>query len=500
MRQFALLLLILWFSRIPALTALPLHNDEGLHLTRAVEVWNLHPFWEIRDGKIINHWVIAAFYPQHDPVFVGRIATIFVSLIGFAAGYALIKRQFGGCAALLAGALWITSPYLFFFERLALSDAEAGALVVLTLWASWRLAERGTIRSALLAGFALALATLFKFTAVPFAFSVALIVLLRACYPLRRRIVLLLIAAGAVVACFAIPMGYLLLRGSDLFSIALGWIGGGSGAANQGIGANLAMLGSALFDFGYPFWSLTMLVGLAMLMLSRRHKHAWLLPLAVGVPLASIVVLGREVLPRHYVIALPALLLLGGAGIGAPIEAMVKAAGKSTRDRYSVYSLPAYISIMLTVGFVPFALHAYTAPDQLRVPEAIWTQYFSQHSSGYGLREAVQAFPQTISDRSAPIIASMTADSCRRANFYAVGGLELECVDAPGLVQIKQALDDHAEVYVLVEDVTGAHFPLDADPLNADAELIATYPRPGVDGQPVTLWKLTSRPSEPPSS
>ena len=139
MRQFALLLLVLWFSRITALEALPLHNDEGLHLTRAVEVWNLHPFWEIRDGKIINHWAIALFYPQHDPVFAGRIATVFISLIGFAAGYALIKRLFGSWAALLAGALWITSPYLFFFERLALSDAEAGALVVLALWASWRL-------------------------------------------------------------------------------------------------------------------------------------------------------------------------------------------------------------------------------------------------------------------------------------------------------------------------------------------------------------------------
>ncbi|MEO8397624.1 MAG: glycosyltransferase family 39 protein, partial [Chloroflexota bacterium] len=180
MRTFAILLLILWFSRIPALDALPLHNDEGLHLTRAVEVWNLHPFWEIRDGKIINQWAIALFYPQNAPVFAGRIATVFVSLIGFAAGYALIRRIFGKKAALMAGVLWIASPYLFFFERLALSDAEAGALVVLALWASWTLAERGTIRRAIFTGIALALATLFKFTAAPFALSVALIVLLRA--------------------------------------------------------------------------------------------------------------------------------------------------------------------------------------------------------------------------------------------------------------------------------------------------------------------------------
>lgn len=50
-----LLLWVFWLTRIPALEALPLHNDEGLHLRRAVEVWALHPFFDISDGKIINH-------------------------------------------------------------------------------------------------------------------------------------------------------------------------------------------------------------------------------------------------------------------------------------------------------------------------------------------------------------------------------------------------------------------------------------------------------------
>ncbi len=483
MRKFALLLLILWLSRIPALEALPLHNDEGLHLTRAVEVWNLHPFWEIRDGKIINHWAIALFYPQHDPVFAGRIATILVSMIGLAAGYALTKRVFGERAALLAGVLWIASPYLFFFERLALSDAEAGALVVLALWASWRLAERGTVKRAVVTGLALALAVLFKFTAAPFAFSVALIVLLRARYPIGRRLLLLLIAAGVVAACFALPLGYLLLRGSDLFSIALGWIGGGSGGANQGIGANLAMLASQLLGFSLPIWSVALVAGLILLAVLRPRTGGLLL-LAVGIPLASIIVLGREVLPRHFVVTLPALLLLGGAGIGVALDRW------QASERWRALSS---VTLLLAVGFVPFALHAYTAPDQLRVPEAVWTQYFSQHSSGYGLREAVQAFPQTISDRSAPIIASMTSDSCHRANFYAIDELEMTCTEAPGLAQIRQALNDHAEVYALVEAATGAHFPQDADGLNADAELVTTYPRPGADGQPVTLWRIARR-------
>ncbi len=485
MRRFALLVLILWLSRLPGLETLPLHNDEGLHLTRAVEVWNLHPFWEIRDGKIINHWAIALFYPQNAPVFAGRIATIFVSVIGFAAGYALVRRVFGANAALLGGALWIACPYLFFFERLALSDAEAGALVVLALWAGWLLAERGTIRRALFAGLALALAALFKFTAAPFAAGVALVVLLRARYSVGRRIVLLAVVGVVVALCFAVPVGYLLLRGDDLFSIALAWIGGGAGA-QAGIMANLDMLRAQLTGFSLPIWSMLMLIGLGLLA-ALRPRDGGILLLAVGAPLASIVVLGHDVLPRHYVVAIPALVLLGGAGVGIAIDQLVARAQQRTAMEIA--------SVLMAAGFAPFALHAYTEPDQLRVPDAIWTQYFSQHSSGYGLREAVEALPETTPDIHFRRIASMTADSCRRANFYAFDVWSMRCPGESG-GDLTSALSDSAVVYVVVDETTGAHFPQDADALDSDAELIATYHRPTRSGeteQPVTVWKLTRR-------
>src|SRR5512145_2266698 len=178
-----LMLLILWGSRIASLESLPLHNDEGLHLTRAVEVWNGHPFWAISDGKIINHWLIAAFYPQGAPVFAGRVATIFLGLIGLAASYALARRLAGSTGALLAGALWLFSPYLFFYERLAFSDAQAGALVVLAVWLAFRVSESGQRREAVLTGLALGAALLFKFTAAPFVLSVALVMLLKGNIP-----------------------------------------------------------------------------------------------------------------------------------------------------------------------------------------------------------------------------------------------------------------------------------------------------------------------------
>src|SRR4051794_37015119 len=115
-----LLLLLFFGSRITTLTAMPLHNDEGLHLTRAVEFWNGHPFYDIEDGKVAGVWAIAFFYPRNAPVFAGRIATVFVGLLGITAAIALgrlVSRQRRG--GIIVGLFWLTMPYLFFFERMA---------------------------------------------------------------------------------------------------------------------------------------------------------------------------------------------------------------------------------------------------------------------------------------------------------------------------------------------------------------------------------------------
>src|SRR5262249_10238566 len=155
---------------------------------RAIEVWHGHPFWQISDGRIINQWVIAALYPQNAPVFAARMATILVVLPGLAAGYALARRWFGRTSALFAAVLWMGCPYLFFYERTAMIDAEAGALAVLAIWAALRLVRTGSRRDALLTGLALAVAMLFKFTATPFMISVGLLVLCLGQTPVRQRL------------------------------------------------------------------------------------------------------------------------------------------------------------------------------------------------------------------------------------------------------------------------------------------------------------------------
>lgn len=486
---FTVLCLAWWGTRLPGLESLPLHNDEGLDLTRAVEVWNGHPFWAISDGKIINHWPIALFFPQETPVFAGRFATVLVSLFGFAAGYALLNHLFGLKAAALGSLLRITSPYLFFFERLALSDAEAGALVVVSLWFSLRFYRSGRWRDAIFTGLALGLAVLFKFTAAPFALTVTVIILAAQCQPFTQRLSGLMIAGTVALACLLPPLVYLAVRSKDFFSIALGWIGldAASGGDQPAFIANVTRLWEQLSGFGTLGWSVAVLAGLVLLVIFHQQKPGrfiWLLLLAGLLPLAIIVVVGREVLPRHYVVALPMLLILAGAGWGILLDWL-----QESRQQWVVAGL---VSAVLILGFIPFMLAAFRDPGNLPLPGAIRTQYITDHSAGYGLREAVQAFPQTLTRPELPVIASMFPDSCHRANFYAVGGRKMQCAAAPGRTEVEQALDTYGAVYVLVDNAP--LIGLDVSSLDAQAEKIAVFPRPGETDETasVVLWLVSA--------
>ncbi len=480
-----LLLLIFWGSRLPALDALPLHNDEGLHLFRAIQVWDLHPFWQIDDGKIINHWLIAFFMPQNAPVFSGRIATIFTGMLGLAASYAIAQRDFDLRAALLASGLWLTSPYLFFYERLALSDAQAGAWVMVTIWAALRLARHNRTRDAMLTGVVLGLAALFKLTAAPFILSVAVIILLIGNTDLRQRLTDMLAIGAIVMLLFSIPVAYLALRGTGLFDIALAWINpSGSSSESLALTANLERMAAQLFDFGNPLPHIIMLTGLALLIITGRNGR--MLLLAVALPVLAIVTLGSEVMPRHYVVALPFMFTLAGVGLSAGMQ-------KINASRWQAI-ITGIILFALVSVFVPFMRTAFQQPANLKLPLLVRQQYVTEHSAGFGLLEAVAALPQVVTLPDTPIIGSMTRDSCRRANFYAETGLVLQCVNAPGSDEIMRQLEDNGVVYVLVEETPG--IGADVTTFNARALRIAAYPRPGetIDSASVTLWLLEKAP------
>jgi 4-amino-4-deoxy-L-arabinose transferase-like glycosyltransferase len=488
---FILLFLLFWLTRLHDLTAFPFHIDEGVHVRWAVEVWNGHPFWTISDAKIIGHWPIALFYPQNAPSFVARVPTVMVAMLGLAAGCALAQRVFGTTAALLAGVIWLTSPYLFFYERLALPDAEAGATAVLGLWAAERLSRSGGIRDAALMGVSAAVAVLFKLTAAPYALMAGLVVLANGYLPLRRALRGLLIAGLAALACFAAPVAYILISRANFFSTQSGFIGLSS-ERGFSLFVNLGHFGSQLVGSGVWMWVMCMLAGFACMLIFRPRRW-WLWLACALLPLLFTLLIGRNIFPRYYSAFVPTIAVLSGAGLGVGIDCLIaRFSAQQARTRQFAWIAPGIVSLVLVIGVLPFMLTAYTNPTALPLSDAMREQNQIGPSAGFGLREAMESLPEVVTRRDLPIIASMWPDSCYRANFYARDGLTLTCADAPGLEAINAALDEYGAAYVLAD-----YTPLigiDVSTLDANATRLAVYPRPGEtdDTATVVLWLLES--------
>jgi len=462
---------MLWLlaaSRLVALEALPLHNDEGLHLTRAVQVWHGHPFWEISDGKIVNHWLIAFFYPQSAPVFSGRFATVLTALIGLAGGIAIGRWLSGTAGAVAAGLLWISMPYAFFYERTALSDSQAAAWAVLAILLALRLIRTHSAMNSVLCGAALALAALFKLSAAPFALTIVLIVLFSRARSAQRLRSLTVVALTAILI-FSPVLVYLALRGGN-FGVALGWLG--SGTRHVDVLDNVSRLSDALLGFGHSagavLWLAVLLCGIFSLLFFRRHVG---LVVAVSAPLVMMLLSSLTPMPRHFLTALLPLVPIGGAGLGV--------LWVRTRRLAPLWAL---MCGALALNSVTFALSAYSAPDQLKLPALDREQFITEHSSGFGLREAMARLPELVPDGT-PLIGSLFPDSCRRANFYAVGRA-LRCADGGGAALLAQLIETHAEVCLLAEPPP-IGIPM-AD-YEHRARLIDQFPRPQ-GGTPVSLW------------
>lgn len=463
-------------TRILSLSALPLHNDEGLHLTRALAVWRGHPFWDITDGKIINHWWIALFYPQNAPVFAARFPNVLFAVLGMAAGYALLARLAGRRAAFWGVFLWATAPYLFFYERLAQSDASAGALVIVALAGTFQLMRRGGLGWALFVGVSFSAAVLMKFTAAPYALVIALLVLVsrRLNWGAKLRAGLVIVTVG--VLAFTPPIAYLMLRGQPFFSIALGWLGSNtSGEVTWRV--NLGQFSQQLTDFG-AFGGLWAALFVGGLLGNWKHRALWGLWILAFVPLMLIIVLSSIVFPRHFIVTMPLLLLLSGAGWAA----------WQTLARVRVVAWLLAAGLLLNFGV--WAAVAYRNPAALNVSRADLREYFLDHSAGFGLREAMLDLPNQLPPQTA-VIGSMFPTSCQRANFYARAGYTLTCADAPALDEIEATLAREGEVYILVE-----RHPLigvTAEQLNGSLRTVAVYPRPTETPQTATvaLYHLT---------
>lgn len=154
---FLLISLVYFALRIPSLTIQPIFADEAIYI-RWAQVMRAEPtlrFLPLSDGKTpLFMWtMIPLFKIFEDPLYAGRFLSVFsgyMTLLGaLFLGWRFIGRKIGLWAAFLIA----ITPYIVFFDRMALVDSMSAALSIWALNLSLLLLQNPRIDLAMLLGY-----------------------------------------------------------------------------------------------------------------------------------------------------------------------------------------------------------------------------------------------------------------------------------------------------------------------------------------------------------
>jgi len=165
-------LLAYFVSRLQNLNAIPVFGDEAIYVRWSQLIKNVDTlrFVPQSDGKQpLFMWVTAATFKFiFDPLIAARIISILSGFIILITLYATCLIFFNSTIALISSLLYITLPFTFFFDRLAVPDTMLSAFGIISLLFSLLLAKYPRLDLSLLLGFALGLSWLTKSPAIYF--------------------------------------------------------------------------------------------------------------------------------------------------------------------------------------------------------------------------------------------------------------------------------------------------------------------------------------------
>ena len=141
--------------------ALPLLTEPDLQLPQDDPAWHSEQWWTAADAFL---WLRNASPLRL--LFLGRLPTMWLTLLVGAMLYRWGRELGGRKMALLAAALWLLDPNVLAHGQLITSDVALTLCFVLTLYGTWRYAQSGSFGAPLLlAGFGLGMAGATKFNA-----------------------------------------------------------------------------------------------------------------------------------------------------------------------------------------------------------------------------------------------------------------------------------------------------------------------------------------------
>lgn len=401
----SLILAIYFLFRLPNLTYQPIFADEAIYI-RWAQVMKAEPtlrFLPLTDGKTpLFMWtMMPVFKIISDPLLAGRMLAVFTGLGTLAGVFVLGSLFFSKRVGLLAAFLMAITPYIVFFDRLALVDTMLAAFTIWSILLAFMLVKYKRIDLAMVLGYSLGAGLITK---TPGMFSVLMVPLaiITMDYDAKGRTRRVLKVFGLFAIAIATALGiYNVLRLGPGFSSL--------SARNSDYVRNPAdLLVKPLDPFvphlgdiiewwplllGYPV-IIALVLGIIYGVL-KKNKYLIALSLIALGPLLVQMALLQTFTARYMLFSIPPLLIVAAYGLDNLLLQVKK------------YRPAAALILILVLLVWPsnFANKLITDIENAPLPKNERRGYLEDWTAGYGLPE-IAAFLENESKKGLIIVGT----------------------------------------------------------------------------------------------
>ena len=377
-----------FITRVINLLNVPIFTDEAIYIRWAQIGLNdpAHRYISLTDGKQpLFTWLIYPFLKIFtDPLFAGRFVSVLSGVFASIGIYLLARQLFGKKTAILASIVYIISPFMIVYDRLALMDSLLASIGIWSLYLSVLLVKFVRLDIALLLGLTIGFGLLTKSSAIFFLYLLPFSLLL---FDFKKKNkVKLLINWGllGLLVFIIVQVMYNSLRLSPWFyiieqknySFIYRW--------DEIIGNNFSVFmpnlyGLTTFLIGYLTWPVYLLFILGIIIsIFKKDKKILYLFLWFILPFLALSLFGKVLFPRFILFMIIPIFIVISESLLQLIHIVYIKKGK-----YAYL----FLLILLIPGFQSFL--ALTNPVEMSIPQNDRNQLFDDWPSGYGVREVI---------------------------------------------------------------------------------------------------------------
>lgn len=421
----AIALILAYLStRLANLTLLPIFTDEAVYISWSQTISrNFSELWlpvRVENNRPLFFWLIAiSLKAVADPLVAGRLVSVVAGFFSLAGIYFISCRLHSIWAGLLAGFVYVASPYHLFFDRMAHKAALLECFFIWLVWLTLRLTQPGATigaRQNLLLGLLVALSLLTEATAILFVLlPLPFILLFSKATPNWKPVISCYLLAFTVGA---FPYAYLYLT-DDSYQIKNIFIPAFNSMAQTGMADmilafphKIAQNAKGVLDHFtvYLTWPVVLLAIFYFAISLSLDRNLAVMSANFFLPVLALMGTAGAGFSRYYLFCATPLLIWASLGMAEIFSFIKRAFSRSLAFLVLATGVPL---IFLQAG--TFDFHLLTSPQDAPLSETDQYQYISSEYSGYGSFEAIDFLKRMSQDKKIAVFTTSnwgTPDDC----------------------------------------------------------------------------------------